>query len=85
MSAIQDPNIAAFERALMRRGLGAARGEHSSCHVCRRTPLVGEAVHVFDGDRVLCELCRRRRGEDPARSLPVRGDEHGHAVRPRAA
>jgi hypothetical protein len=49
------------------------------CDRCRRTPLVGELVHVLESERVVCQLCvsrlRARDGE------PVRS-ERVHAGRP---
>lgn len=71
-------------RQLLRRGVGSAVATRQPCHACQRTPLVGERVHLYEGDRLLCELCRRRQPEDPVRTEPVRGAEWGHAVRLRA-
>ena len=51
------------------------------CDGCHRTPLVGERVHVYDGGRTLCELCRRERREAPVRSRAILGVEHGQTVR----
>lgn len=70
-----------LERQLLRRSVMALAAGRDHCDGCHRTPLVGERVHVYDGGRVLCELCRRERRESPVRSEPVHGCEHGHTVR----
>jgi len=41
----------------------------------------GERVHVYDGGRTLCELCRREQREAPLRSEAVHGVERGATVR----
>jgi hypothetical protein len=70
-----------LERQLLRRSGGAPAAGRDHCDGCHRTPLVGEQVHVYDGGRVLCELCRRERRETPVRSESVHGSEHGQTVR----
>jgi len=80
------PSIAAriapsLERRLLQNGVGALVAGRAPCHDCGRTPLVGELIHHYTGGRMLCQLCRRRRREDPVSSEPVRGSEFGHAVR----
>jgi hypothetical protein len=70
-----------LERQLLRRSVMALAAGRDRCDGCHRTPLVGERVHVYDGGRVLCELCRRERREAPVRSEAVLGSEHGHTVR----
>jgi hypothetical protein len=70
-----------LERQLLRRSVMALAAGRDRCDGCHRTPLVGERVHMYDGGRVLCELCRRERREAPVRSEPVLGSEHGHTVR----
>jgi len=76
-----DEHSPELERLLLRRSVMALAAGRDRCDGCHRTPLVGERVHVYDGDRMLCELCRRERREAPIRSEPVHGSEHGHAVR----
>ena len=62
----------------------------STCSHCRRTPLVGEHVHLY-GERLVCQLCRHLRREPPAETVVVHSPEHLRAVkaaeklRPRAA
>lgn len=74
-----------LERWLLRRGVGALVADRTTCASCHRTPLLGEKVHLYDGGRMLCELCRRRRRESPVSSESVRSPEWGHGVRPAAA
>jgi hypothetical protein len=73
----------AFQRVLLRRGVGALAQSREECIDCGRTPLTGERVHVYEGRRggVVCELCRTLRREPPAATELVRHCEHGHAVR----
>jgi hypothetical protein len=75
-------HIEQFERSLLRRGVGALAADRHRCADCRRTPLVGEHVHLYEHDRaIVCELCRPLRREHPAATELVRHSEHGHAVR----
>jgi hypothetical protein len=48
------PDIAGM---LLRKSVGALSSGRAHCSACRRTPLVGEALHETDGGRQLCELC----------------------------
>ena len=74
--------------ALLKRSLRSGDTEHGTCSCCRRTPLTGERVHLFESGRRLCELClaglpeERRR---PLRSELVHASERHVAVLPRAA
>jgi hypothetical protein len=77
--------VPALELRLLRKSVGRLAAERERCADCGRTPLLGEHLHVYEGGRVRCELCRERRGERPVRSEPVRGSEHGQAVRLRPA
>ena len=73
-----------LEDALLRRSVGALSADRTHCHHCRRTPLVGERVYVYEspsGDRLVCELCRPLRREPPARDLLVRSAGIEIAVR----
>jgi hypothetical protein len=74
------------EISLLRHSVGALTARRHGCVHCHRTPLVGELVHLY-GDRLVCELCRHRHREPPARTERVRSPEHDRAVRarPRAA
>lgn len=80
---ISEPDL---ERQLLRKGVGRLAAARHACADCGRTPLVGEAVHVY-GSRTVCTLCRQQHDTEPERSEPVRHSERGQAVRlrPRAA
>jgi hypothetical protein len=79
--AVDKPD--AFQRVLLRRGVGALSDSREQCIDCGRTPLTGERVHLYEGRRggIVCELCRTLRREPPATTELVRHCEHGHAVR----
>ena len=68
--------------ALLRRSIGALGAARHQCAHCRRTPLVGERVHLY-GERLVCTLCLPLRREPPERSVTVRSPEHARAVRVR--
>jgi hypothetical protein len=84
-------SVPPIESMLLRKSVGALAARRPRCFHCRRTPLVGEHVHVYEtgaGECLVCELCRPLRQETPARSEVVRSVEHDRAVRrrqPRAA
>ena len=59
-----------FPRLLLRRGVNRMSDDRMSCARCRRTPLPGELVHVFEGERRLCALCRCHE----TRSEPLRAE-----------
>jgi hypothetical protein len=70
-----------LELALLRRGMVERADGPERCDRCRRTPLIGERVYLYDGDRMLCELCRALHRTAPARSLLVHGPAFGHSIR----
>jgi hypothetical protein len=73
---------------IIRRSIGALGRNRSSCASCRRTPVAGEVVHVFEAERVLCSLCLAQLPEDeraPLRSERVHVSERRIAVVPKAA
>jgi hypothetical protein len=74
-----------LERGLLRKGVGALTAGRTACADCRRTPLIGETIHRYEGDRVVCELCRGRHRSAPERSELVHHAEHGQTVRRREA
>lgn len=78
---ISEPEL---ELELLRRGVGAREAGRRSCADCGRTPLIGERVHIYARDAVVCELCRPRRRAAPERSHTVAHSELGQAVRLRA-
>jgi hypothetical protein len=79
MALFGDPD--SLERELRRAALHRLDAGECRCLDCRRTPLPGENIHVYEDGRVLCELCRPRRREEPIRCERVHGLERGLAVR----
>jgi hypothetical protein len=74
------------EISLLRTSVVALVPERPACVHCRRVPLVGELVHVYEAagaQRHVCELCRPRHREPPARSEIVHSSEHHRAVKAR--
>lgn len=70
-----------LERELLRKSVDSLAAGRATCADCRRTPLVGEHVHIYERGQVVCELCRQLRGDEPARTELVRHSEFGHAVK----
>ncbi len=81
MSSATVTDIERFERVLLRRGVGVLTADRNRCADCRRTPLVGERVHLYDHEAVVCELCRPLRRDPPVATERVRHSERGHGVR----
>ncbi|MGH2853437.1 MAG: hypothetical protein ACRDLF_04505 [Solirubrobacteraceae bacterium] len=82
MSSATVTDIERFERVLLRRGVGVLTADRNRCADCRRTPLVGERVHLYDDcGAVVCELCRALRRDAPVATETVRHSERGHGVR----
>jgi hypothetical protein len=75
------------EISLLGSAMGASAPGAPTCAHCRRTPLVGEVVHVYQvlggADRTVCALCRSRHREPPARTEIVHSPEHLRAVKAR--
>ena len=68
---------------LRSKSVGSLDGRLPRCSDCRRTPLGGEMMHVFEGERVLCTLCLGRLGEghgEPLRSERVPAGERRVAL-----
>jgi len=73
---------------ILRRSIGALGHSRSSCASCRRTPVAGELMHVFESERLLCSLCLAHLPEGeraPLRSERVHVGERRIAVIPKAA
>jgi hypothetical protein len=73
---------------ILRRSLRALGHDLSSCSRCRRTPVPGELVHVFESDRKLCALCLARLPEAeraPLYSERVHVADRRISVLPKAA
>lgn len=78
--AASAPAVTEIETVLTRRSVGALARDRVVCRDCRRTPLVGELVHLY-GDQPVCELCRPRHRAEPDSSALVRSPGHAHLVR----
>ena len=72
-----------FERALLRKSVGALSDGRDACADCGRTPLVGETLYRYATGFTVCELCRPLRRDEPAHTERVRHSEYGNAVRVR--
>jgi hypothetical protein len=73
---------------LLRKGIRSMSGALERCSRCRRSPLPGEVLHVFDEGSRLCALCRVKRAPDgasPVRLERVRITHHRLTVTPRAS
>jgi hypothetical protein len=75
-------DVEQLERFLLRRGVGSLTADRHRCVDCRRTPLVGERVHVYERQvGIVCELCSPLHRGVPLASDTVRHSELGHTVR----
>jgi hypothetical protein len=76
-----------LETALMRRSMDDSVAAQHRCAHCRRTPLVGELVHVYlageEEERLVCALCRPMRREPPAETRLMHTPDHERSVRVR--
>jgi hypothetical protein len=83
MSVLQHPQreMAELELALLRRGMDERAGGLETCARCRRSPLIGERVYVYERERVLCELCRGVHREAPRAIRLVHTPAFGHTLR----
>ncbi len=76
--------LSILETALLRRSVGAAAARRDLCRHCRRTPLIGERVHLYEspsGAELVCDLCRPLRERAPDSSRLMHSPEHERAVR----
>jgi hypothetical protein len=78
MNPLENPDL---ELALMRRGVDERATEYERCADCRRTPLIGERLYMYDDGVVRCELCRALSAQPPAHSRLVHGPEFGHTMK----
>lgn len=79
--AISPPRSPELELELLRRSVGALAADRTPCADCRRTPLVGESVYRYAGEKLVCELCHPLHRGEALGSHLVLGGEHGRAVR----
>jgi hypothetical protein len=73
---------------ILRRSLGALGAGRDSCSGCRRVPVAGELLHVFESGETLCSLCLAGLPEaerSPLRSERVHVADRRLAVVPKAA
>ena len=77
---VSEIEVTEIETVLTRRSVGALSRDRVICRDCRRTPLVGELVHLY-GDEPVCELCRPRHRAAPDSSALVRTPGHADLVR----
>ena len=61
------------------------RARRPICHDCRRSPLIGERVYLYERGQLVCALCRPSRKQEPLRADIVHGAEYGHTVQRVAA
>jgi hypothetical protein len=74
-------DLRGLEGQLLRRSVDRLSHGRERCDHCHRTPLVGERVYLYEAGRMLCELCRALRPQEPVSSRLVHGPAFGHAVR----
>jgi predicted amidophosphoribosyltransferase len=72
------PNL---EAALLRRSVRALSRACERCGRCRRSPLIGERVYIYESGATICELCRTLERSEPVRSAVVHGPAHGQSIR----
>lgn len=70
-----------LERELLRKAVVSFGRRGCKCQDCRRTPLTGEHVYVYENGRTVCELCKPLRRESPVAHEVVRGPESGLSVK----
>ncbi len=66
---------------MLKRGVEERAADGERCGGCRRTPLIGERVYVYERGAILCELCRAMEREAPLRSRLVHTPAFGHTMR----
>jgi hypothetical protein len=79
-----EPAVPPLEKALLKRSMSEHETRRHRCLHCHRTPLTGERIHVYAtaaGERLVCELCRPLRREEPVRSQLMHAPEHERSVR----
>jgi len=74
---------------LMRSTLDSLRNDEPRCSRCRRTPLVGEFLHVLESGKRVCSLCLppvvAREGEPISAELVRSGERRLAVVQQRRA
>jgi hypothetical protein len=80
MTDVTPGSIADLERALLRSSVVRLEAGRDRCRDCHRSPLIGERMYVYASGRVVCQLCRTRRPEEPIEVHLVKGTQSGHTV-----
>jgi hypothetical protein len=75
------PNLETVETALLRRSLRALSRARQGCSRCRRTPLIGERVYIYESGSRTCQLCRALERSEPISSEVVHGPAFGQSIR----
>ncbi|MBV9423324.1 MAG: hypothetical protein JOZ98_10465 [Solirubrobacterales bacterium] len=70
-----------LERELLRRGVDQRVAGSERCARCRRTPLIGERIYIYDRGAILCELCRVLDHRPPVGSRTMHTPAFGHTMR----
>lgn len=70
-----------LERHLLRRTVGILSDDRTRCADCGRAPLIGEQVHIYAADQLVCDLCRSLRHGPPDSSERVRHGAAGEMVK----
>jgi hypothetical protein len=86
-SAAEHPGVE-LASLILRRSLGALGTSRDSCAGCRRIPVAGELLHVFESGKTLCSLCLADLPEaerSPLRSERVHVGDRRLPVVPKAA
>lgn len=83
MSAAEDiaREMQELELALLRAGVDQRAAGREGCSRCRRTPLIGERVYLYDEASIVCELCRSLEPNAPLHSRLVHGPAFGQTIR----
>ncbi len=74
-------NLPSIEAALLRRSMMSLSHGCRRCGRCRRSPLIGERVYVYESGSTICELCRALERSEPVASEIVHGPSFGQSIR----
>jgi hypothetical protein len=78
---ILDRLAPALERERLRRMGGDRVDAGRRCSDCRRIPLIGERIYLYEGGHLACELCQPLRKRKPMGSELVRGPAYDQVIR----
>jgi hypothetical protein len=74
-------HLPSLEAALLRRSVSALSRACERCGRCRRSPLIGERIYIYESGNTICELCRTLERAEPVRTAVVHGPAHGQSIR----